>query len=801
MRLREFLDQPKGREMAGIVLTGLSLLVVIALATYSPRDPSFFTSGPGPARNWIGPTGAQVAALLYEIFGLGAWFLPLMLLAAALRRLRGGDEPLRRSAVAGLGAVGLATSLLLALIVGRIEFRDASLLAGGAAGHMAGAFLERLFGDVGAVILAATVMLAGLALAARSSLAESTAEGAEWLRRAVAAGRASLSRTLGDARSRRRASRPAPKPRVRRSAGEGWMSRLRSWVERPRWWWKRSALAASESPVVDPVPQSEEKIPIVDPPPQPEAVPPPPPRRRRKVPATERQARLPVDPPGAAPPRLPPPELLAPPPRREPVDRQELLAIARQVESRCAEFSVGGKVAEIHPGPVVTTFEFRPEAGIKLSKITGLADDLALGLEAESVRIARIPGRSAVGMEVPNRKREVIALREIVESRPFSAPKDLLTLGLGKTQDGEIFCASLAKMPHLLIAGSTGSGKSVGLNAIVSSILYRARPDEVKFILVDPKMLELGIYEGMPHLLVPVVTDMKLAANALRWGVREMERRYRILAACNVRHLDAYNHLYRKDPKAVVKALEGIPRPDGAEAPRAEPLPYIVIVVDELADMLMTTGQEVEEAIARLAQKARAVGLHLVLATQRPSVDVLTGAIKANFPARIAFRVASKIDSRTILDASGAEKLLGAGDMLYRPPGSSRLLRIHGAWVSEQEGLRLVAWLKQQAEAKYDESVLAEPPDAGGDGASLGGGGNEDPVYRKAVRLVIATGHGSTSFLQRKMRLGYSRAARIVDQMEEEGILGPADGSKPRPCLVGTDFLERMDQQDREAPI
>ncbi|MDQ7087929.1 MAG: DNA translocase FtsK 4TM domain-containing protein, partial [Acidobacteriota bacterium] len=610
MRLREFLDQPKGREMAGIVLTGLSLLVVIALATYSPRDPSFFTSGPGPARNWIGPAGAQAAALLYEVFGLGAWFLPLMLLAAALRRLRGAEEPLRRSAVAGLGAVGLATSLLLALIVGRIEFRQASLLAGGAGGHMVATFLEGVFGDVGAVILAATVMLAGLALAARSSLAESTAEGAELLRRGVALGLGWMRRSMASAR---RPSRPASTPKVRGAREPWWRLRPGNWMTRLRRWWPRpsplprepvEAVAEAEDPV--------EPIPIVDRP-EPAAGSAVASRRKRKSPAP-RQARLPVELPGTARPRLPPPELLAPPPKSEPVDRQELLATARQVESRCAEFSVGGKVAEIHPGPVVTTFEFRPEAGIKLSKITGLADDLALGLEAESVRIARIPGRSAVGMEVPNRKREVIALREIVESRAFTTPRDLLTLGLGKTQDGEIFCASLAKMPHLLIAGSTGSGKSVGLNAIVSSILYRARPDEVKFILVDPKMLELGIYEGMPHLLVPVVTDMKLAANALRWGVREMERRYRILAACNVRHLDAYNHLYRKDPKAVARALEGLPRPDGAEAPRAEPLPYIVIVVDELADMLMTTGQEVEEAIARLAQKARAVGLHLVLA-------------------------------------------------------------------------------------------------------------------------------------------------------------------------------------------
>ncbi len=499
--------------------------------------------------------------------------------------------------------------------------------------------------------------------------------------------------------------------------------------------------------------------------------------------------------------RLPPTDLLESAPDAQPVSKQELLKTAQMVESRCAEFAVDGQVLDIYPGPVVTTFEFRPNAGIKLSRITALADDLALGLEAESVRIDRIPGRPAVGMEVPNKTRETIALREILESPVFRRPKDLLTLALGKSQGGEIYCASLAKMPHLLIAGSTGSGKSVGLNSMITSILYRARPDQVKFIMVDPKMLELGIYEGMPHLLVPVVTEMKLASNALRWAVREMERRYRLLAACNVRHLDAYNRKFEQEPDSIARSIESIPTRAGTDAYEAKHLPYIVIVVDELADMLMTTGQEVEEAIARLAQKARAVGIHLVLATQRPSVDILTGAIKANFPARIAFRVASKIDSRTILDAGGAERLLGAGDMLYRPPGSSRLIRVHGAWVSEQEGLRLVAWLKKQSKADYDKSVLDDPPEAAATGGEAGAGGTEDKVYRSAVRLVVATGHGSTSFLQRKMRLGYSRAARIIDQMEEEGIIGPADGSKPRKALVSADFLERMDQQDAEAGL
>ncbi|RMG45246.1 MAG: DNA translocase FtsK, partial [Acidobacteria bacterium] len=489
--------------------------------------------------------------------------------------------------------------------------------------------------------------------------------------------------------------------------------------------------------------------------------------------------------------------LLSPPPPAEPVSRKELLAIARRIEERCAEFAVDGTVTEIHPGPVVTTFEFRPDAGIKLSRITALADDLALALKADSVRIDRIPGRPTVGIEVPNRERQLISFREIVESETFRRSPDLLTLGLGKTQSGEVFCTSLSKMPHLLIAGATGSGKSVGLNAIITSILYRARPDEVKFILIDPKMLELGLYEGIPHLLVPVVTDMALAANALKWAVREMERRYRLLASCNARHIDGFNRLVERDPAAVEKAIESIPR-KGSQKFEAKRLPKVVIVVDELADLMMTTRQDTEEAIARLAQKARAVGIHLVLATQRPSVDILTGTIKANFPARIAYRVFSKIDSRTILDGPGGERLLGAGDMLHRQPASARLIRIHGAYISGDESLRVVAWLKQQAKAEYDRSVLADPQEGAETGADEGGPGGQDPLYEKALRLVVASGQASTSFLQRRMRLGYSRAARIIDELEANGIIGPADGSRPREVLVGTDFLERLDQQSEE---
>lgn len=806
MGIRAALARPRTREVVGIGLTGAAVLLVVALASHSPSDPSFFTTTGRATRNWIGPVGAQLSALLYALFGLAAWLLPLVLLAGAMRQVRGTRHHVRRGAVAGLALVAVSTALLLSLVVGAIRFRGAELTAGGLLGDLLETGLVALFGEVGAAILTGTLMLAGLALSARSSLAESTAELCDAARQRASS--ALAGRPLGRLPSRtadlfRSAWSAMPDPR---------RLRLPRRTRRP---------APPDPPAAAPDPEPEPDAPREDPaaddepPAQPEAASTPQPEEadpgeatagrrargsgRRRRGTASGQATLPVDLPRGDRGRLPPVELLDPNPPEKPISKKELSGTAKRLQDCCEEFSVAGRVDAIHPGPVVTTFEFKPEAGVKLARITGLADDLALKLGAEKVRMERIPGRSAVGIEVPNRQRQTIALRQVIESDVFRGSKDLLNLGLGKTQDGKIHCASLARMPHLLVAGSTGSGKSVGLNSMITSILYRARPEDVRFILVDPKMLELGIYDGMPHLLVPVVTDMQRAANAFKWAVREMERRYRILAACNVRHLDAYNRKIDEQPAAVERALESLAGDDG-KAPAAERMPYVVIVVDELADMLMVTGQEVELAIARLAQKARAVGIHLILATQRPSVDVLTGAIKANFPARIAFQVATKIDSRTILDASGAESLLGKGDMLYRPPGSSRLIRVHGAWISEDEGIRIVEWLKQQAEAQYEESILEDPEESGGDGLPGGGGERRDPMYRKAVELVVRTGHGSTSFLQRKLKLGYSRAARLVDQLEEDGILGPADGSKPRKALVDADFLERLDEQDLTGP-
>jgi len=468
---------------------------------------------------------------------------------------------------------------------------------------------------------------------------------------------------------------------------------------------------------------------------------------------------------------LPPLEFLnEAPPHSEQADT-ELLGLATRLAEKCKEFNVTGQIKHICPGPVVTTYEFKPDPGVKYSRVVSLVDDLCLALKAESIRIDRMPGKPHVGIEVPNPRRETIFLREVIESRPFRESGSKLTIALGKTIDGLNYVADLAKMPHLLIAGTTGSGKSVGVNALIVSILYRARPDEVKFILIDPKRLELGLYEDIPHLATPIIVDPKLAARSLKWAVAEMERRYRDLAGWGVRNIDGYNtEIMRRN---LIKEYDDKGEP-------WKPLPYIVIIIDELADLMMTSGREVEESITRLAQMARAVGIHLVLATQRPSVDVITGLIKANFPSRISFRVSSKIDSRTIIDTNGAEQLLGRGDMLFLPPGTSRLIRVHGAYIDETEIGRIVAHIKSQGPPAYDESITQSDEEALGLETS---DGDHDELFEEALRICVEMKRASTSVLQRRLRIGYGRAAAILDMMEREGLIGQADGSRPRPVL------------------
>ncbi len=480
--------------------------------------------------------------------------------------------------------------------------------------------------------------------------------------------------------------------------------------------------------------------------------------------------------------KLPPSTLLNAGEGPQKVREDELRQEAKVLVEKCAEFDVRGQVVQINPGPMVTTYEFKPEAGVKYSRVTGLADDLCLAMRAESILIERMAGKSTVGIQVPNHERETIHLRDVLESETFAKAKSRLTLAMGKDINGRIVTADLNVMPHVLIAGSTGSGKSVAINAMIMSLLFRTTPSQVRLILVDPKRVELGMYEGIPHLFTPIITEPKLAANALRNAVREMERRLKLLASRSVRNIDQYNKLF-----------EGVMPSLFDEGENEEPLPYIVIIIDELADLMMLDKANVEESITRLAQMARAVGIHLILATQRPSVDVITGLIKANVPTRISFRLATKVDSRTILDTNGAEALLGRGDMLFLPPGTSRLLRLHAPYVSEKETSAVVAFWKEQGQAEYVEGFLESPKDerATVDGSNPDPDEN-DPMFDDAVRLVFEFGKASTSLLQRRLRIGYGRAAHLIDLMERDGLVGPADGSRPRELLKAPGWLHEV---------
>jgi S-DNA-T family DNA segregation ATPase FtsK/SpoIIIE len=484
--------------------------------------------------------------------------------------------------------------------------------------------------------------------------------------------------------------------------------------------------------------------------------------------------------------KLPPSSLLYRSDEHAAVREEALREEARVLVEKCGEFGVDGQVTQINPGPVVTTFEFRPDAGVKYSRVTGLADDLCLAMAAESILIERMAGKSTVGIQVPNHERETIWLRDVVESEGFANSKSKVEIAMGKDINGRIVTANLAAMPHVLIAGSTGSGKSVAINAMIMSVLFKATPEQVRMILVDPKRVELGMYEGIPHLFTPIITEPKLAANALRNAVREMERRLKMLASRHVRNLDQYNKLFESGQ---------LFNEDGEEQ---QPLPYIMIIIDELADLMMLDKANVEESITRLAQMARAVGIHLVLATQRPSVDVITGLIKANVPTRMSFRLATKVDSRTIIDSNGAESLLGRGDMLFLPPGTSRLQRVHAPFVTEKEISDVVGFWKAQGEAQYAEGFLEGPKDDKGN--DRGDGDNNsanDELFDDAVRLVFEFGKASTSLLQRRLRIGYGRAAALIDMMEQDGLVGPSDGSKPREILKSPDFYREVDEAIR----
>jgi S-DNA-T family DNA segregation ATPase FtsK/SpoIIIE len=761
-------NHPRLNEAVGFLLFSLSLLLLISLISYHPMDPSLNVSrnplSSMPVHNWAGRIGAALADLLLTLLGFPAFAIPVFLGWAGWRWIRSRAIANPGVKLTGfLFLVATGCSLLGLLLQNYINWFNWSLRAGGLTGDLLSGWLRLKLNFMGSLLLLVTLFFVALFVVTRFSFSAAFA----WLR-----GRTSLFQRWREKWEewQKQKEREQDRRELERKLRHEEFGRKK---EKP-------VIVQSISEIKETAPPATRKAAREQPPARPaEAAAEP--GISDKLVQIERAAKVATRVQDFALPSL---EFLRPPTAASVVDKDELLQRATLLAEKCKEFDVLGQVIQIHPGPVVTTYEFKPEPGVKYSKITNLVDDLCLGLKAESVRIDRLPGKSTVGIEVPNTHRETIFLREIINSAEFQHSASKLTIALGKDIVGKIVIADLAKMPHLLIAGQTGSGKSVAVNSMIISILYKASPEEVKFIMVDPKRLELGLYEEIPHLLTPVVTEPKRASNALKWAVAEMENRYKLLATVGVRNIEQYNTLMRK-PRSLDLFPEG-----GTE--EKKPLPFLVIVIDELADLMMVASKDVEDSIMRLAQMARAVGIHLILATQRPSVDVITGVIKANFPSRISFRVAQKVDSRTILDQIGAQQLLGRGDMLFIPPGSSKMVRVHGPFVTEEETAEIVKHLKVQGQPEYNQKVLEETRE-NGQVPELEQ--EADEMFDEAVRIVVEMGKASTSTLQRRLRIGYGRAARLIDMMERDGIVGPADGSKPREVLKRRDYYQELDDE------
>jgi S-DNA-T family DNA segregation ATPase FtsK/SpoIIIE len=803
MKLLSPTQHKRLNEVTGFLLLSTGLVLLLSLVSYHAQDPSWDTAAESHPLNLVGFPGAYLSDIFLQTFGAVAFLFPLLTFVLSWKWIRSEEV------VAG-GAKMFGSALLTlsaAAALGFLPFRlfGGTVQPGGALGLVLAHELVNALNPAGALLATWTVTIVSIYLV--SSFTVEKLAGwwggiAEWFgarRDAWLKRRALKAKARAEARAAKtaaRAEKTAQRKKRDQAPGAGDQAAAetampaaivrKSDAAAPPWETQETAAAASdeegefsyatveEIPICPLEPESEAQF---------TAPVPQPPAPNPQSPAPARRTFF----------RLPSTDLLNEPPGRNPYDEQELKDTAARIKAKFEEFNVLGNVVQINPGPVVTTFEFKPEAGIKYSRITNLTEDLCLGLQAESILIERIPGKPTVGIEVPNTRRELIALRQMLESDEFRGSPSHLTIPLGKDINGRIKVSGLESMPHLLIAGSTGSGKSVMINSMIMGILYKATPEDVRMIMVDPKRVELGMYEGIPHLLTPVITDPRKATNALRNAVLEMERRLRLLAEWGVRNIDQYNKKVRQ--------MQEQPRDLFSEEQTAEdpkPLPYVMILIDELADLMMLEGKNVEESVTRLAQMARAVGMHLVLATQRPSVDVITGLIKANFPARISFRVATRVDSRTILDVMGAEHLLGKGDMLFLPPGSSRLTRVHGAFVTETEISRVVDFWKEQAAPEYDQSFLVAPPNEEEEGGETEISNEEqDPAYEDAVRLVLQMGKASTSTLQRHLRLGYGRAARILDMMQRDGIIGPPDGSKPRDVLKRPDWLREVEDQLR----
>lgn len=784
------LDGRRRFELAGFLLVVLGVLILLSLATYHRLDPSFDTvAAASHARNWVGVIGSYSADALLQIFGWSAFLLPFFCFVAGVRWLM--VRPLESPGAKMIGAAVLMASVSsLCELWPHTPRLFSDIRGSGLVGYLLAAGLVRTLNPVGATIVAATAFFIALFLITKFSFSwaggvlRAAARGLfgpfgrSWSSWRAARERNRLEKQMAKERaigkepivSRRSASfaslrekaEPLRADAVSHSRPADFETRMRERVE-----------GAAEPPTSDldfgtsPVePRILDREPVSSAKPAPVKA------------AVSKGARF----------KLPSTSMLRPAEDQQGINEEALRERAQQLIAKLAEFGVLGSVTQIHPGPVVTTFEFKPEAGIKYSRITSLVDDLCLAMKAESILIERIAGKSTVGIEVPNLNREIIYLREILESNEFLASSSRLTLCLGKDITGKVKVGDLGQMPHLLIAGSTGSGKSVAINSLILSVLYKCTPAEVRMILIDPKRIELNLYDGIPHLFTPIVTEPKVAANVLRRATHEMEERLKKLAQHGVRNIEQYNKLF--EPGANLSLF------DAGEQQAEGPLSYLLIVIDELADLMMVEPQSVEESVTRLAQMARAVGIHLILATQRPSVDVITGLIKANLPSRISFRVASKVDSRTILDSNGAEALLGRGDMLFMPPASSRLMRLHGPFVVEKEINKVVDWWKSQSAPQYNEEFLKplRDPDASGEDEEEGSSGELDAVYEDAIRIVVESGKASTSLLQRRLRLGYGRAARLLDLMQRDGIISAPDGSRPREVLKRPEWLQEVDE-------
>ncbi len=708
--------------MKGISCLAAGLFLLLCLVSFHPLDPSFthFVAEDVAVHNLIGSFGAYTADIMVRLLGFGAIFLPVILFICAYRFFREPSFEIGRAAAGGFACFLLSFSGLMALLITKIQVYGLMFRAGGIVGYGVQTYLNYYFNVVGSYILVLLVLILSLMMTMDLSLVSLNNRLMIF-----------LSLLWGKLKGQM----------------EKWRTKNRTEIDVP------TPLPLKEEPESRDILVIEEvRPPVVVKKPRPE-----------QEPGVKQVHFDFIDSSGRFSP--PPVTLLEQTDRKDTrVKRESLVVNSRILEKKLSDFGVEAKVVEVRPGPVITMYELEPAPGVKINRITNLSDDLALALKASSIRIlAPIPGKAAIGIEIPNQERESVSLRQVLDHDTFMESRSKLPIALGVDIVGIPVIADLIRMPHLLIAGTTGSGKSVCLNAMICSILFKASPEEVKFLMIDPKRLELSSYEGVPHLLHPVVVDPKQASLVLRWAVEEMERRYKLIAERGVKGIDSFNRLIGKE---------------GLKIPR---LPYIVIIIDELADLMMVAQRNVEESLARIAQMARASGIHLILATQRPSVDVITGVIKANFPTRISFQVSSKVDSRTILDQLGAEALLGAGDMLFMPPGTSKLTRIHGAYVSDKEIDRIVDFVKQQGKPAYDESIVEyEEETATAEKSSEG----YDEKYDEAVELVTDLGQASISLVQRYMKIGYNRAARIIERMEAEGVVGPSDGVKPRKVLA-----------------